>query len=530
MLLCALVGALTLTGALAAILRTGLNIKIELAIYCSLPLAFLIGAGAAKCLNRQNAPIVLCGILFGGLFSIALWQSRYYGMPALGGADAANHLLMQESFIRSDSQTYSGFTIWYGLSIWLELLGVGGSFECYRAIIYAIPPLFFGLIGFAAAAIFGRVGIVTFYFYAFLIITSWLAFLARFHYFQSDGFFGNLLSLLPVAFTWLAWSCTNSLPARLGLSLCGLLLVRFTYGLNLGDLALTLALLALLEPIKAFWRAALSIFLLALAAYFYMLLTPVIWQSSGGIIPYGVTRDAVALSLLSFVLLCLIPMDGRPNTNRSRTFCGVFGAVSTSAALLYKFTTPAPQYYVFKYLFVCAFLVSTVTLLHICANFVRLRQLAVTRLVLICCCFGISIWMQHRSLSPYQRSLSERLSSDSRTRFLQPLLDRDVLEGIKTTLTTSQMDFGGYLTGSWPQSAFLNALLKHPLGLAQYRAGELQNERGYCIFWNAARATPNALRARNAEAAAEKIAAWNEDPFSKFIPVGGNREIGYRCS
>ena len=507
-----------------------MGISVDLATYLSIPIAIVIASCLVDGVNFKSAATILCCSLVGILFSIILWQSRYFGMPALGGADAANHVLMQADFVSLNPQAYTGFTALYGISSWLERLGIGDTFECYRAIVYAVPPIFFILVGFAAVSFFGSCGLQTIGFCFLLTVTSWLALVPRFHYFQCDGFLANLLAPLPMAFIWLSWSVGRTTFNRICLCLLGLALLRYTYGLNLGDVALTLALVCLLEPISKVWRYGLFLAFSLAAIYCYLLLSPVIWQSSGGIQPYGVTRDAVAISLLSFILLLLAPPQDKIELRRSSAFCGIFGLVSSSAALLYQLTTPSPQYYVFKYLFVSAFILSTVTLLHICIVVPKFARSNPTRMLLFCCCFGLSIWMQNRALSPYKRSLSERIAYQSRPRLLLPLLDRSVLSAIQATLKNEGKEFGGYITGSWPQAAFLNALQKSPLDLATYRSGELNLQQGHCFFWNAAPSTPTALRARGAESAAGKVLIWNSDQISRFIESSDNHKIGYQCS
>lgn len=522
------------TGFISACARSGLGLNIVHSNFVAIIFSLLLSLGLVQRKLLLVTSGFLIGALWGLLFSILLWQTRFFGMPVLGGADAANHLLMQSEFIHTNSNAYSGFTSLYAQAYWFTLLLNLNFFEAFRLIVYSILPIFFGMLGYASFEINGKKFALSLVCLSLFALVAWFALVPRFHYFQADGFFANLLSILAIALIWLVYSLSANTLSRLGLSLIALVLLRFTYGLNLGEAAITLALLSFAENLRFKYKIIFVSLFGGIGLASYWVLGPVIWKSTGGIIAYGVPRDIGSLGILVSIL-SLTPLHNSDaklseieKSNRSRVFCIIFGLITITAAIFFSLTTPPPQYYVNKYLFAAAFLLTAATSIHLVHYCISMNK-HVLRNIAVALCFLCAIWLQCRALSPYQRSWHERLGEGSRTVLLQPLLDEVVVTQINNVLSAERKEFGGYITGSWPQAAFTNALLLRPYGLAQYRVGEIDYSTGHCIFWNANRSTAAALRARQAEAAAAVVEDLNLDLKSKFIKIDNSRRLGLQC-
>ncbi|HYV46051.1 MAG TPA: hypothetical protein VFA20_14375 [Myxococcaceae bacterium] len=526
----AVVGVPTLSGAFRAVL--GVSLGAGLAMSAA-------AVGAAVALWARRAPRraaadgrTWLGVGLAGVGTIAtlavLWNGRFDGLVTVGGGDAGAHAAWALSFARSNPGEYFGFVGTYALWHWMGAAFGFDAFERERAGFYLTAAAVMVAVGHGvrvavargvplrAAVAWSALG---------LAAASRFGFWPVLHYHQADGFYGHLFALVPLLAAWLAYGQLEDARARAAALVAAVGVMRFTYGLNLGDLALTSAALVAWEALRlermdpragapaeeprigaTFDRAGepveeprigavpgrvgarapehigssatrLRPALLLLAAALtvgavvaYAQLLPLA-DVEGGFIPTRLGWLLPGLAILTaglFAAARLLP----PRARRLAAFAGAFGAVNLAAHLAYLGAGLQPRYYLYKYSLHAVILLLGAWV-AVGAAISGWRALAAGVVGLVMVARG----------SPYERSFEDRLRRSPPWTLVGPLTDRDADARITATLSEKRADFGGLLTASWPMASFMNGERGRYLDVPAFQRAELDDSPGHCVFW-----------------------------------------------
>ncbi|WP_224371177.1 hypothetical protein [Hyalangium versicolor] len=517
-----LVFPLLLSGLFRAALGVGISTGLGLGvIVAGAVLALVFLSGRPKVEDRfllVQSVLVLAAAMV--IVVWALYTPAFEGMVSVGGGDAGNHVSLKRHFIETEPDTYQKFVTFYALTHWLEVFFGLDAFESFRAGFYAIP-LLVTLCLLAALAAVSRAGADRGK--APARLAQWL-FLAGFgvlgtnilfrvlHYHQADGFYVHLFGLVPTVLCWVLFGLSRTRALRVAMLLFAIVLHRFTYGLNLGDVAAVSAVLTAVEAggvshsKRLRWGLiALAVGLGGAAAFAYRTL----WQLHpvwGAIIApeiHAMIRGEAFLTVLLLILPFAARRMGLPlgaEGARLARYAGVFGAINTFIQFLYLRMGFKPEYYLFKYHLhgmVLVFGAALVLISALAAQALvqwgqRKPRASHAVLVPLVALWGIALFNLYAACRPYRDSFHERRFGTPPWRWLQPLVDREGQRRIEATLAREGAAFGGLLAPSWPLMNFMNASLRRtvdadPLlfGWLQYTHGRVRQEPGFCVFWYA---------------------------------------------
>ncbi len=464
---------------------------IRASTYMSLwPAMALSGASlvALLLLTRVDSKgtLVVPAVCF-GLFSCGvLFDARFDGMPSVGGGDAGNHLSIHFQFLKDAPNIYHGFVAGYALVGAFERVGLD-PFESFRAVYYLV---FFGV---ATAPVLTlsthskkqtALALVS-------VASLWLFFLGpELHYLQSDGFFAHAFSLgvlLALVVFIRALSPNTVLPW----CLLTLVAVRFSYGLNLGDMALSMAVATAFLPVSRRLKAPLVVALSLIGLVAWWNLWP-IFNTFGSLVEPRWKYRLLGTFLSCVGLLVLrqkIADDKRFVSNWAAAFA-VFSLVADGVL----WSTQKPQYYFFKHMLGPAMVSLVVLISELFSNWRATASLVRTRWLLVGL-VGLSFASQVRASVPYFESFAERLTRPHATAHLTPLFSPSVAAAVAKAADEQHCRVGGIVTPVWHQWVFLNAAFQT---FDVWKTGEkyfpdkMPHQPGRCRFWVESVAPPEA--------------------------------------
>jgi hypothetical protein len=199
---------------------------------------------AAPRVTAAVAAIALGTTLLGCLLLFArLWRPELHGMATIGGGDAGHHVWIANQLAHNHPRVYQGFTSFHAAT-WAFGQLLGGPFEGVRA------AFFVGIAGWLSAGslilvlatreakrpwLAAGVG-------ALLLLAIWFRIhLVWAHYNQADGFFAHIHGAASVLCLVLAAGVSSHWLQRALLLAAGVVVFRFTYALNAGDVLLACA-------------------------------------------------------------------------------------------------------------------------------------------------------------------------------------------------------------------------------------------------------------------------------------------------
>lgn len=437
--------------------------------------------------------------------SIGLLYNRFFGgLVNYAGGDGGEHVANALAFADRAPGIYSGFTSMYGVVYGLIRLcrldvfwGFVAAFYVGVALTTAVPMIATlsavrGLSRAPTRIFVAAVGV------AFVSngLVQYFAILPIEHYNQSDGFFVHMFALVPLLGIWLLDGLVRPRRLRLLALVGGVVLYRYTYGLNLSDLLLAVSVLLLLESqgpelsVGERWllRAG-TIPLVFGAAVILHRLRPLLDHP-------GWIREYETATVLSGQLLCVavltLVVTGSAALGLERGLQRwlrlpiVFGLINAGTLVGLSALPPASKYYLFKYGFhgvvlLGAGLAVAMTSLLVSRDGLprvwRGRIAALAALLVV-----IGLWDHgYRDLRP---SFVERAYGSPPFQHNRPLVDLGAWQRIGQVLRDSQKQFGGYLTSNFPLFNFMNAGLGYYNGGQPYfKYGKVKQEPGYCVFW-----------------------------------------------
>ena len=452
------------------------------------------------------------------LILVTAWVTRramalpgFDDLATIGGGDAGNHLAIASAWATTLPRIYLGFSgehallfgldrglrhdivhalsdahrlgLWSGLA-GLAVAGWGVLRRRSETAGRTSPPRWRSAIGLVMAATAAT--IVTWH--SLDRTTLLLA-----HYLQVEGFFPHAFALAPLAWLFAAAVWVRPWVARTAALAIGVVLLRFTYGLQLGDALLGCSVLLGAEAVRAGtgrrrWIQATGSLVTA-AAGVVALLT--LWGrrlKPGGVQHFDPTTVLIALALLAVPLLGLLALgwlaprravdasdpDGDASQRRPAEAVAVPDELSATARvawlglgfvapsllmLVVTLDLPASQrgYYLWKYPITPLMVLGAFTPI---AAAVGLQRAAMTRgrrawLAIAIAAVGLTAAWQGATraaqANPFVTATwQERHTASQPMQHLQPLLDRHVLQFIAHQVTAPGRQLAAFVHDKWP--------------------------------------------------------------------------------
>lgn len=451
---------------------------------------------------------------------LSLYDPHFQGFPNLNGWDGGTHVQLRHDFVTNNPGAYHGFIAFHAVSHWVEAafsldtLRTFGLVFYLCVIAYAAFPILLAVVQARRDVGLGAVSAPLVVLTAAgvqLYLLGQVA-LPLLHYNQAMGYYPIVFGLLPLLLLWAVDVLVRAEWLRLlGIGLA-VVMLRFTYGLNLPDVLMTSAgLLVLGTPreSRGLVQALGALGLGAAAIVAYPLLLPRL-SIPGGITAFdhegALAGHLVVAALLGVSLfLAFRARDGEAGGQASRLARGLrfpllFVVVSGTAWLWLRAHTPPQPYYLIKYPYYATLLLvpaCTLAVADAAGHAVRAcRRWASTNPVhpvlrLACAALVLaaasSIWGP--AYTPYDVSYQERrLAAGPPYRHLRPLANPEATARIQQTLAAEGKKFGGYLVSWFPMFNFMNAALgNHDYFFIQQervkRYYQPRTEPGHCVFW-----------------------------------------------
>jgi hypothetical protein len=475
--------------------------------------------------SRVVAPAVFSVAVLGAAFSYELWWTPLFGgLPnTFEGVDIGNHLLIYQKFVQPGGhRQYAGFVSMYSVMHWYRVLfasamSVGPSYwHALRFAHYAfllVLPVASALVVYPVLARI-RDGIQA-CIAALLCLPLQLSALGFLlfpvvAYYQAEGFYSQIAGLYPLVFGWLCFGLIEHAGARFAICCLWLVVQRFSYGLNMGDLLLTLAYLwaweaRAIQPRVLRWAAWAFVPVSCYGAYVVL---RKLWRlrfASGYFIEYPeawVIGSMLGMGLLLLVAASFFKQRGvelSAASERLWRYAGVNAWVSGVIMLLYLASGAPPEYYFQKYSLYASVLLAlaavgplSTLVAHLVTEGPRwllkldnlelsLGTLSLASLTLFGALCGYRV---------YQPLASERWHHNTPSAVLYSNYEPEIQAFIEKTLREKKSRFGGYYDTFWPRMFTHNALyfffshardhyFNYDFLIGQQMFSE---DRGECIF------------------------------------------------
>jgi len=507
----------------------------------------------------------------GGVIGVVLtaWAASVLFSPDMGalsvyfGPDGGTHIAIRHTFVESDPKVYAGFVSLYaatGLLDRILALAPPGSltlaFYSTVAIVVVVPVVAM------VTLLQGRLGQRGYRLIGLVVFSiAWCACLNSvalpvLSNIQVDGFYAHFFGFLPLALLWAADVLFRPTLLRTFWSGLAVLLLRFTYGLNLGDALVACGGLWLLDAVGARRRAVpLLVGAGAVAAGIvaYLNLAPVFLL--GGYVegyPYKELPkvvDAVVIALAAYGVGELWAEARRiqlppPDSDREMAVGLLriirlplaFGAVSLLAYQRFLKIPKVETYYLLKYqLMPLVFVAAAASIALGYSVFLlltrRLHPLLAIVLAGVLFTLGTASVEANGVFKTWRQELAERNGPPPHAK-LRPLVDPEIWKAIETTLRGERKSFGGFVSADFAAGHFLNAWMGIDKQFQVFYPPDLSP--GHCVFWthasddapglwNPDRGALEAARSR-LEADAAKVCSTYDPPWAM-----SRHSICHRC-
>jgi hypothetical protein len=169
-----------------------------------------------------------------------LWNPYFRGFPSIMGGDGGNHIALSRAVAAGHPEVYEGMASLSVTALWIERLAGTDPFATYRAIFYlivAVPVVFMAILAAVAGA--RALGFVVLAVVAYLPATRVI--LPLLHYYQCDGYWSQLMGLVPLYLGLGLYATARRRGFRLLALAFTVGFYRFTYLLNISDLLVAVA-------------------------------------------------------------------------------------------------------------------------------------------------------------------------------------------------------------------------------------------------------------------------------------------------
>ena len=494
---------------------TGAGFGVAFALGALVSLAFL--APFVRVLARSGSSwpreLVTSAVVAGiAVFAAALVYNRHFhGLASyrtpdeMEAVDGAYHIANYMDFRRMP-EVYQGCVALY--SLWEAarrlgskhlLIAVNAGFMLGR-IVTAIAPL---VIAFALlhsfrtarAAWWSGVAVATvaaFYLQYALVLPVELSP-------TMGGFWPHLFAVVPLMLIWMIDALVRQPTLRvLGLA-AGVVLYRYTYALNLGDLLLAFGGLLVVEALgRTRWRTAVRVLFVlgAAAAAFLSWRCYTLIREEFGLWGWIVAHEVMTawVGMLVAIAALAVPLLARParetvagsGLGRAIRFPIAFGLGSAFYVHVIDKVPNKMQYYFQKWDFHAVVLLAGA--LVVLATFwtaalvARARPPALIAGALSLVLGAGAVVTLERAFASKQEGFREQVFDGPYVRSFPWVMPATVAM-IDHTLKHEHAAFGGYLSKQYPMFLFTNALF----GIYDrdwFHAPKLHRDTGYCIFWD----------------------------------------------
>ncbi len=450
---------------------------------------------------RRPAPeawrAALLGLSVGLLGAWVLYNRSFLGTVAISGTpDAGHHARNLLEFLDVQPRVYGDSVLLYGFVAWFRALPHAGLYVGFTVAFYATVAALLAFIvedaaRFAATDLGPRGRLAALVGAAFLVsAAAYGVVLVQLHYYHAEGFYPQIYGLLVLLVVWTLDVRMEERPRKLFALAFGVLVFRHTYGLNLPDLLLALALvLAWDRAWRATWtrrvlRAGAVLVLIATAWRCVMLIAPY-YLNWGPFVPYDL-RALLVAELALVVLLAAAFVRGDEATRRRVRLPLVFAAINATFLLVAKQPERGPDYYYLKTYFqpfLLALLASVGVVLRPLAAALDRGRLAGSALV-TAVLYAVAIAAGTYATRMWRDTFAARAWGAPPGSHLWPLVDMQAQVRIDRVLEAHRARFGGYLTSYYPTMNFMNAAMGYWNGGIAFYYGRAPDESpGHCVFW-----------------------------------------------
>jgi len=467
-------------------------------------------SGAARRLLQTAGAAV--GVALTAGTALALFSPDLGALAVYYGPDGGTHMAIRHVFVESDAKVYAGFVSLYAATGLLDrffALAPPGSltlaFYSTVAVVVVVPVI--AMVTLLQSRLGQRgprlVGLAVFSIGWWWCLQSVV--LPVLSNIQVDGFYAHFFGFLPLALLWVTDVLFRPTLLRIFWSGLAVMLLRFTYGLNLGDALVACGGLWLFDAMGA--RRRLVPLLAGVGAVTagivaYVNLAPVFVM--GGYVegyPYKdlpkiVTAVVMALAVYAFadawagarmVQGTSLRSDGEMAVGLLRIIRLPL-AVALVSLLAYQRLLKIPKvetYYLLKYqLMPMVFVTAAASIALGYSAFLLLRGrfhpflgIAIGGLL-----FALGIASVHTGavFEVWRQELAERNGPLPHTK-LRPLVDSYIWKTIDTILRRERKAFGGFVSADFPAGHFLNAWMGFDKMWQVFYAPD--NSTGHCVFW-----------------------------------------------
>ncbi len=452
------------------------------------------------------------------------WTPVFRGLPnTIWGVDVGNHALLYLRFTEGDHQQYEGFVGLYALIHWYRQT-FGAWLSKTNAIYFGIRfahyvcmlavPVALGLVPYPALAqlrttrqqLVASALIIPFA----MSVLTFLIFPPA-GYYQAEGFYSQIVGVYPLMLGWLCFGLLENPALRFLVCMFWVVVQRFSYGLNLGDLLLTLAYLWSYEawairPLWLRWGAVLFVPVALAAACLVDDKLYALRGAHGYFINHSVPWVLGGQLVLSSALLsapAALHAAGVSVTDPAQRlwrYAGTFGLVNGALTMLY-FAYDAPlEYYILKYslypvILVCAASVGPIAsvIAHMVSSDLKtlLRRESMRLIVAMLAVGALSAGALRHGHASYRPLAVERYERTRPNMVLFSHYEPKVDAFIDRTLETRNAQFGGYYDPYWPRMFLTDALRFQFSAVPDFvynRAFEraermFEDKPGHCYFY-----------------------------------------------
>jgi hypothetical protein len=443
--------------------------------------------------SRVAAYATLASALLLVGFTFELWWTPLFGgLPnTFEGVDIGNHLLIYQRFVKpGEHQQYAGFVTMYALMHWYRVLLAGGElparsyYEALRfahyAFLLALPVTLALVVYPVLASVRGAIRALIAAVACLPLQLAALGFLLFpvVSYYQAEGFFSQVAGLYPLLFGFLSYGLIEHAGTRFVLCCFWLIVERYTYGLNLGDLLLALAYLWLFDArgIRARWLRWGAWAFVPVATYVAWRVLRRLWPLRGarGYFIMHPTAWVLGGIVLMSMLLLLAPGFLRQRgiacsaaSERLWRYAGVHGFATGTLMAIY-FALGAPLlYYIEKFSLYATVLLAlacvgpvAALLVHVLEHGPRwLLERDNARLVWGMTALGaLALFASLQGYVVYRPMARERWQHQVPSAALYANYQPEIEAFFEHTLRTHKGTFGGYYDPFWPRMFTHNAL------------------------------------------------------------------------
>ncbi len=499
--------------------------------------------------------------------AVRLWSPLWGALVSTGGGDVGDHVFYISRMQRDAAAQYNGLIVFHTFAWWWIRL-TGASFYAtfaalfWCAVAVAVISVISRSVNFAAAQLSpvtrrsGAIGVLLVLVVAVIPFEGVL--LPVLHLLQGEGYYPQLWGLLPLLAAWIGYSAVENPLGRAIVLLLSIVVYRYTYTLNLGELVATAAVLAGVEFSHLLprhearrWAILGCLGLGTLASYRIFSTLLVLLQNGGATKSTNVWCVIAATALMGAFLAA---EAGREPTGsaraRSAAFAALFSLIAAIMQTIYLLSGLPEFYYFYKFGIHPLWIATAAAVVHLPAALLKVQRMRygrVRRAVLlsvgsIALCIG-GVAFACVGVSNFRPSYLERSSSLLPPEHLVVFNEPEAAAIISKVLQERSLRFGGYITRpAWALSGFMNAAfgMSHRFRDPYYRSGAVRSKKGNCVFWDS---TPGNLerldlvsrgQSGSPGSGGRRVRALANSPdisSAEFhsLPTGETRVLSYRC-